>query len=40
MGLITLRTAALSVLGLSALVFIALFGRLPMFRYISCLYFE
>ncbi|EED23084.1 DHHC zinc finger membrane protein [Talaromyces stipitatus ATCC 10500] len=32
MGLITLRTAALSVLGLSSFVFIALFGRLPIFR--------
>lgn len=36
MGLISLRTAALSVLGLSALVFIALFGRLPVFRYVMC----
>lgn len=39
MGLVSLRTAALSVLGISSLVFIALFGRLPIFRYAIDVFF-
>lgn len=35
MGLV--RTVALVILGLSGLTFIALFGRLPTFRYVDAL---